>query len=94
MDIRQKALSAYQRVMSGKGASPGESAAGTAAAPGDVPAGRARSASDAGDNKSGASSLPEGLLKASAKEESRVARVARFLVLLGTDEAEIGRAHV
>ncbi|MFP4301105.1 MAG: flagellar motor switch protein FliG [Spirochaetaceae bacterium] len=76
MDIRQKALSAYQRAMSGKGGPIGEASRTTPGEPGP----------EAGSSKS-APVGPEGLLKTTAEAGSRVSRVARFLLLLGTDEA-------
>ena len=80
MDIRQKALSAYQRAMGAKGEAERETPQATPKrpAPADTPS----------PAKPGtAPGAAEGLLKTTAKGETRISRVARFLLLLGTDEA-------
>lgn len=95
MDIRQKALSAYQRAMGARGSSgvtrsepqsPEAKGAGRAASPEPErkAPGEAHRAEEAPKH---AAKVAKGLIKTAAKGESRLSRVARFLVLLGTDEA-------
>ncbi|MFW6214442.1 MAG: flagellar motor switch protein FliG [Alkalispirochaetaceae bacterium] len=75
MDIRQKALSAYQRAMGNRGGTEGSPPQDTAA-------------------RGQEGSIPPGLLRTTGSTESRVSRVARFLVLLGREEAAKVLSHL
>ena len=90
VDIRQKALSAYQRAMGAGAAHTGgdkessSAVSGKSGGAGGVDRPRAADGGGVDRDRSGAL---DGLLKTGEPRESRLGRVARFLVLLGTEEA-------